>query len=445
MPRRWSAWVLIGGLAATVLWLAVAYIENRRVAFHVGLVLLLALLAFSHRWVRLPFVAIQVVNTAILLIVGLPVLNLVLAPSDQGTEVPPLSARPYSYEFARRDPAAFARWWTHKNKQAAGLLRSILVSNADGSLGLRPNTVAPLFESQIRINSQGFRGAELPPKGDAYRIVALGESTTFGLTMGMHDQPWPALLAQLIRDRLHASRPVQVINAGIPGTTLKANLVRLQSDLLPLKPDMIISYHGYNGFAFIFGRMPVIRGAPPPAYHPRPLRILADLEHQIAMRRYRRRLEAPAGPEPAFPTSPMQTEYARLYRELMHVAREHGILLVLATYSMAVNDRSPPDVVDFYSSMHLQVALQIRANAVHTAIVRELAREEPSLVLVDTQPALDGRWEHYFDVVHLTESGERLMAETFYTAIAPTLRTALGGEDRGDRAISGRPDDVADD
>jgi hypothetical protein len=38
---------------------------------------------------------------------------------------------------------------------------------------------------------------------------------------------------------------------------LKANIWRLTAEILPLHPDMIISYHGYNGFGMIRGIVPL--------------------------------------------------------------------------------------------------------------------------------------------------------------------------------------------
>ena len=44
----------------------------------------------------------------------------------------------------------------------------------------------------------------------------------------------------MIRDQLHAARPVEVINAGTPAWDIKMNVDRLIREILPLKPDMII-------------------------------------------------------------------------------------------------------------------------------------------------------------------------------------------------------------
>src|SRR6185436_18195770 len=93
---------------------------------------------------------------------------------------------------------------------------------------LRPGSEGRLFNSRVSINSLGFRGKEIArDKGDAYRIVILGESTTFGATMNQEDKPWPEVLEQTIRDRLKPSRPVEVVNAGVPAYTLLHNLSRL--------------------------------------------------------------------------------------------------------------------------------------------------------------------------------------------------------------------------
>src|ERR1035438_2587865 len=65
------------------------------------------------------------------------------------------------------------------------------------------------------------------------------KSTTFGCTLGQEDKPWPEVFEQMIRERLKPLRPVEVINAGVPGYTLEDNLHRLAKDVLPLKPDTL--------------------------------------------------------------------------------------------------------------------------------------------------------------------------------------------------------------
>ena len=119
----------------------------------------------------------------------------------------------------------------------------------------------------IRINRLGFPGGPswLTPKGDVYRIVALGASTTFGITLNSDDRPWPELLQEVITERLKPARKVEVVNAGVPGYRLEFNVHRLAPDILPLKPDLIICYHGINGFGQLDPSIPSTMSKPPPS------------------------------------------------------------------------------------------------------------------------------------------------------------------------------------
>ncbi len=105
-----------------------------------------------------------------------------------------------------------------------------------------------MFDTTIRINAAGFRGPEIAPDKDGrFRIVALGESQTFGPTLRDGEKPWPELLQDLFDRRASCGRPVEVVNAGTEAYTLEDNLERLRRDVLPLKPDLIVSTHGMNG------------------------------------------------------------------------------------------------------------------------------------------------------------------------------------------------------
>ena len=423
--RRWRAWFVFWALLGALVWLAAAYMANQRPAFCGGLLVWLTLLVFCRKWFRMPSWGIQAVNTLMLLIIGLPIVSLLCSPADQFDLAPKLAEKPYSYEVARKDPAKYARWCRYNRAEGEKFFAAVNF-DTKGTRRLRPNAVATFFESRISINSQGFRGAEIPSaKGDAYRIVTLGESTTFGLTLEKDDRPWPEILERLIQERLKPSRPVQVINAGIPGCDLEENLARLPQEILCLQPDMIISYHGINGFSFIYEGMPPVHGKPPPPYQQRPLKILADLEYQLAVRDYRKHYELKSNPRPGYASSPMETKYAQLYRQLVDFAQTNRIRLVLATYSMAVNEQSPQDMVDFYRLANLGVEWQIRANLAHSLIVRQLVRENPGLCLVDTCPVLDGQHDLYYDLVHFTPEGEMQMAEVFFTGVRKTLEADL--------------------
>ena len=69
------------------------------------------------------------------------------------------------------------------------------------------------------------------------RIVCFGDSLTFG-TGASSGKDYPSQLSQLV------SRPV--INAGVPGDTTARALQRLERDVLPYSPDIVLITLGGN-------------------------------------------------------------------------------------------------------------------------------------------------------------------------------------------------------
>ncbi len=420
--RRWRVlamtWLMFGGLLA----LAGAYQENLAFLFYLALIFNLGLLLLLKRWFRLGPPATELVNTLVLVIIGLPVVDLFIRPSYQLDARPETSINYHSYEAARRDPVAFARWWDLYQDQWSLMAGQVFQPDPSGLFPIRtrPNTQGHFFQGLITINSRGFRGPEIPePKGNAYRIVALGESTTFDCTMNPQEKPWPELLEQMIRERLHPGCPVQVINAGVPAYNLKHNDQRLVAEILPLKPDMIISYHGYNGWGLLGGGQPPIYGRRPPAYQQRPLKLLASAEHHLRMLGYRK-----TNTPKLFPLSfdnLMETEYARAYEQLAECARTNHIRLVVGNFSMAVNGDSPADVIEFYRAGFPSVQWDIRANQAHSLLVGQITREHPEICPVDTHPGLDGEHEKFLDLVHFTQTGRQQLAENMFAGITNAL------------------------
>jgi len=108
---------------------------------------------------------------------------------------------------------------------------------------LKPGYERAGFE---RINALGLRGPEVatPKPPDTYRIVAVGGSTTFGVYL-----PWqsayPYQLQEVLRKRFGTDR-IEVINAGLTGSTAAETYHRLPTQILPLQPDMVIVYHAFN-------------------------------------------------------------------------------------------------------------------------------------------------------------------------------------------------------
>lgn len=93
---------------------------------------------------------------------------------------------------------------------------------------------------------------------------------------------------------------------------------------------------------------------------------------------------------------------------------------------MAVNEKSDLDVIAFYRAGFPDVINQIKANELHSRLVARLTTDNPDVYFVDTHPALDGLHENFIDLVHFTQPGRQLMAETMFSTIRPVLEKDLG-------------------
>jgi peptidoglycan/LPS O-acetylase OafA/YrhL/lysophospholipase L1-like esterase len=337
----------------------------------------------------------------------------------------------YSYRAAHANPTAFATWWFYYLNEWIrddGIRAAIDAPDPQKKLPfvLVPGSAGRMFDTTIRINNLGFRGPDLPrDKGDAFRIVALGESQTFGPTLRDGEKPWPELLQDLFDQHASCGRRIEILNAGTEAYTLEDNLERMRRDILPLKPDLILSTHGMNGF-LPFG----LRRVPEPVepgVRPRASALIgrAVLTIERAAHDWRDRKSAQARPvalAPMSDTELMKSRYADDYLKLIALARDNGADIALASSTMAVNEQSPRGVKDFYGAVFKPIDDIIAANAAHNRMVKLIARDEGA-PLIDMADGVDGIWDDdfYLDIVHFTEAGNERVARLMFRALLPIL------------------------
>jgi lysophospholipase L1-like esterase len=329
----------------------------------------------------------------------------------------------YSFLEAGGRPEVFLRW------QARSLAEQ--KRTRDNTMpdprGVNPHVLRPgrgrFFDSTWWIDSRGFRGPEIQvDKGDRYRIVALGESTTFGATLRADDRPWPEILETRIANEYACAKPVQVINAGVPGWTLANQVARLRSDVYPLAPDLIVSYHGYNGFPYLLSEIPAVRVGRVPEAPPRPSPFLARIESAARVWWFKRRYDAARKLDArALAMDVHLSRYAELYRQLVFETRARGIALALCTFDMAVTPESPDAVIRFYEPVFPDLRASILANRLHTLLVTQTA-EKFGVLAIDTSPGLDGAWaDAYIDPIHFTQVGRERLAANILAGLRPLL------------------------
>lgn len=120
--------------------------------------------------------------------------------------------------------------------------------------GVLPHVHKPDFRGRwdstwYDTNARGWRGPEAPeakPAGE-YRILALGDSCTFGKGV-LEDETWPRELeAELSRD-LPAGRSVRVINLGVNGYATRDYVYVFETVGRALQPDLVVVGYNINDF-----------------------------------------------------------------------------------------------------------------------------------------------------------------------------------------------------
>jgi peptidoglycan/LPS O-acetylase OafA/YrhL/lysophospholipase L1-like esterase len=346
------------------------------------------------------------------------------------------AAPTYSYRAAHANPTAFATWWFYYLNawiREDGIRAAIDAPDPQKKLPFVqvPGSSGRMFDTTIRINNLGFRGPDLPrDKGEAFLIVALGESQTFGPTLRDGEKPWPELLQDLFDQHASCGRRIEILNAGTEAYTLENNLERMRRDILALKPDLILSTHGMNGF-FPFG----LRRVPEPnepGVRPRASALIgrAVLTIERAAHDFRDRNSAQATTVALAPMSDaelMKSRYADEYRKLITLARDNGADIALADSTMSVNESSPREVKDFYGAVFKPIDDIIAANAAHNRMVKIIARDERA-PFIDMSAGVDGIWDDdlYLDIVHFTEAGNQRVAGLMFKALLPILAERHG-------------------
>ena len=96
----------------------------------------------------------------------------------------------------------------------------------------------------VTYNERGLRDRPILPKAEGeYRILALGDSVTFGWGVAQ-DQIFPVRLEQLLQNRLQ--RPVRVINSGVGGYNTVQEVTYFKQEGITFQPDLVMLTYVQN-------------------------------------------------------------------------------------------------------------------------------------------------------------------------------------------------------
>ncbi len=297
----------------------------------------------------------------------------------------------------------------------------------DPVLGYR---LRPSSSVGITVNSRGLRGAdvETTPAANTFRVLVVGGSTAFGWGAPSDADTPPALLAAALRER-SGGRAVEVLNGGVPGYTAWQEAAWVAELVDELRPDLIVSLTGYNDLEFAFHTGGVGN------------RVFAQLEQRAAQafrvvpaalqtfaltRRATRRWFEPTLGNDGPPPTDMPRAAARSFTDalrFMNVLAPGRLLVALQPCYVAHTGR--PEAERDRAEPHLGLDEPARA-AFRAYAAAALARQRAALQVaaeggaqsLDLSALFQAHAEPTFtDEVHVTEEGNRMIAEALARAV----------------------------
>lgn len=318
---------------------------------------------------------------------------------------------------------------------------------------LIPNAQFKSVVGEIKVNSHGFRGKEFAtrkPEGN-FRIFALGGSTTFGYYPATSSDrtAYPAQLEAL----LEAGKPdpsvahYEVINAGVPGYSMRTLMQNLSARILFYQPDMVVIYEATNDLAR-YGNEAGLDHPLENQFVPTGIATglldhvmgwsyaFQELRFTVGTRLWGALVaRASGGASPAVATAGewrrdkrYEEAFRRDVRNLVLLAKANGVAPVLATQAIAFRPET-----DFSHLTSDEIKMQFDKPALFYAtvppieryrlfrryneIIREVAVAEGA-IFADVAAAVPKTPEFHWDYCHLTDKGSALQADVIFRAIA---------------------------
>lgn len=270
----------------------------------------------------------------------------------------------------------------------------------------RGTALKPGYRDDLyRVNADGFRGAELPPDLDRYRLIAaIGDSTTFGWGVG-EGEDYPSRLMERLR---RSGLPdVYVVNAGVPGYTSSQTLAYLRELLAgPLGVDLVVASVLWNDvwYSTVAEWHPSLLLGQPPAAWRRWLRDHSGLYRCFAVSRAARSDQVDVFNAPAF------DRYRSNVEEMARLARRQGTRLILLEPPFD-GGRMPKDGLNRF---HIRYTRSFFIDLAHRHLdaVAEVA-ERHGVPVVPHRLSIDSRSRRdlFLDTLHPNAQGNDLMAE----------------------------------
>lgn len=283
---------------------------------------------------------------------------------------------------------------------------------------------------RVSINRWGFRGPDITlqkPEG-VRRIVALGESTTFGLEARDDDSVWTAQLESLLNQH-DRSVEWQVINAGIPGNTVGGCRRFLEQELLSFQPDIVLllcaatDISAHARLQYSYESSSVDEQNDRTGYDPgiliRKHSLLwnlirlntAPLRDAISPSRQNRRLDDRG-----------LARFDGELEELIRLCRRANTSAMLCTYPRSFGDPTAPSPQWALAQSALAANPLLGMGALNDAFDRyneaiRAVADSLTVPLVDLDRVVPRRATYFHDSIHFNDAGHALVAASLFEAV----------------------------
>ena len=285
--------------------------------------------------------------------------------------------------------------------------------DADRFWRFRPDskTISKSYKGlEYALNSSGFRGPEVFQNNPDYRILALGNSCTFGWGISLQ-YTWTEKLKKKLDNRYRNSKH-EVINAGVPGYTSFQGKKYLFDELTALEADAVIITFGWNDhWAGIDGK--------PDSEHKMPNQALLGIQNLLNrtnLYRFMRKIilgftfepeTLPFDQVPGLRRVP-RSEFVSNLTEMIDTLNQHGIQPLLV-----VPPAASPEGYFGGQKFNLHI--------LHEAYQEDirLVATQTGTPVVDLQPLFD-QYKNLFpvDPIHYNVQGTELASRAIFEAIS---------------------------
>lgn len=296
---------------------------------------------------------------------------------------------------------------------------------------------------QFSVNSMGFRGREFRFKkpNNVYRVIALGESTTWGY-INDDEHTWPRELERYLNEKYDGAVKFEVINAGVPGYNSLESLINLTIRLLDLSPDMIIVYHAYNdlkangysqsGCDYSLHRQN--EGQVSISFLERNFRLgylLFDIDRLNKIRRILPRREGKFKRSDVVSSACVDAFKDNL-RKMIRIAKAYKIEVILNTYAASMTEKNLQEHPEIFKPVWQFVPRLTYAGMSdginrYNEAVRNLGRQE-NIKVIEQDRLIPNNFEYFYDHVHFTDLGNKQLAINAASAVWDVFSHSYRGE-----------------